>query len=248
MNLKRIMSYTAAFAFLALVSCGVTENPINVANDAVRSAEHKFPAKESTMLGKLPSYQTQESAARYYVDSVFSAKARQVNQKYDNKEASKSTVKKYAKEREALNVASKEALDKVQSIFRTKIQEENEVLFANNNAIDIPVNTSSLNMAWYKKIDCYLSRSDKGYEITLDITATPEGCTDGYTISGKMNFLVRDFYRLIALDAEGKEIPGFHPTVNVRGSNDYFFTVTISLTDNNIKAFANLASIQIMVA
>lgn len=246
MNLKTITSLIAAAMLIITASCSGGDNPENIASDAISYAEQKCRSSESSILGNLPYYEMQIKTAKFYVDSVFVEKRHALNDKFEDKELSESSLSKYKESYDKLEATQKQAIEEIYGIYQPKINEELDRLFAESSDVCIPVDASALNKSWYKDVKCYFCPDGSGYKLIFEITANQAGYHQGMTINSVMNFLNRPGFRLKAVDNNGNKVYLSSDYLNFQGSDNNIFYHSIKLPASNIAQFTNLACIKIM--
>lgn len=238
MLFKEILKFASISFFLVMTGCGGSSSA-NVVNDAIKATDTKCPLTDSEMFGQIPGYANQKRVAIFYVDSVFRSKSVALNEKYESKGISESTIKKYNEERSRLDDSKKNAKNQIDSIYQTKIDNELSARFS--SGVSVPLNLSELNPVGIKSMGCYLSYNYAG-GLTLELTATalPAGYSEGYAINGKMNFLCRPTFYLQAYDKEDNKLD-FRLTVSFRGSDTDTFVYKTTISPADIAQLGNFA-------
>lgn len=232
------MTGTAAAVLLTLTSCGGGETPENIVENAISAAEASCPAKDSGILGKVASYNAQCFAACQFADSVYKHKIHEIKDKLESEELSESKLKKYMEEYDALNEAKEQALSDIESHYKTIINDEIDRIFAETPQIDIPVEIDSPWAAMYRDAKVFLTRSENGILWTCEVTANPDGYSEGWTISSKMNFLRHPSFYIKEINSEGECIDSNYTQYN--GSESATFTNSTELHEKGIAHYADI--------
>lgn len=240
MKLRNVLFGAAAVVMIGMTSCGGSDSPEKVTEDAISSAEKKCPVTESAGLGKVVSLDAQRRYACFYADSVYTAKIHEVKNKYEKQELSESTLKKYKEEYDALEDAKNQAIIEIESRYQAKINDEIDRVFAQTPQIDIPVNFSSRWAETYKDVKCYLTYAEGELVMTFEVIADTDGYSKGFTICGEMNFLNHPSFHLEAVNANGERIPNTPTYYYFNGSDADTFTAVFKASGNDVAAYAGI--------
>lgn len=232
------MTGTAAAVLLALTSCGGSETPENIVENAISAAEASCPAKDSALLGKAASYNAQCMTALHFADSVYMHKIYEIKDKLESQELSESKLKKYIEEYDALNDAKAQALSEIESHYKTIINEEIDRIFAETPQIDIPVEIDSPWATMYRDAKVFLTRSENGISWTCEVTANPDGYSEGWTINSKMNFLRHPSFYIKEINSEGDCIDSNYTQFD--GSETATFTNSAELYEKGMARYADV--------